>query len=370
MAALPRKLQPVVQEKAAVFRESGVFRVSEERWREGGGASFSIEVETDIKETILVKKELFFMIGGDNRLSGCVELTLPQGFRLQTIEAKVAMALRRRGMESVSRLREELRDDDFTCFGEDGEGRAVIGNQPQSLDGRGAGWSPTSFDQEAFLREHLIHGHIMVDVDLEVAMGKELDMEKRRLEQFSFEVGKLHHWSTGHDYKLVCEGVEEEKWRTELPCHKAILVARSPVIARGLARGEHLGRSVRDQWEVMGASYEAVKALVSFLYSADVPCEIEDGLAVEVLRLADYFEVVELKELAKEEMIRTLDARTALQTLVVIEECFRTDGGAARALVLHYIGAHAGAVVQGDGWEGFVRQHPGLVTAIVREMAK
>ena len=55
---------------------------------------------------------------------------------------------------------------------------------------------------------------------------------------------------------------------------------------------------------------------------------------------------------------------------MVIEECFRMDGGAARALVLHYIGAHAGAVVQGEGWEGFVRQHPGLVTAIVREMAK
>ena len=103
---------------------------------------------------------------------------------------------------------------------------------------------------------------------------------------------------SGHeDYKLVCG----EK---EFPCHRAILAARSPVVARGLAQGEHLGRGVREGWQVHDSSPAAVMSLLYFVYNAKVPDMEEEGLAVEVHKLSDFFEVMELKDAAKEEIIR------------------------------------------------------------------
>jgi len=75
-------------------------------------------------------------------------------------------------------------------------------------------------------------------------------------------------------------------------------------VARGLAQGEHLGRSVREAWEVHDSHPAAVRALLRFIYTAKVPEMEENGMVVEVLKLADFFEVLELKAASKEEMIR------------------------------------------------------------------
>ena len=77
-------------------------------------------------------------------------------------------------------------------------------------------------------------------------------------------------------------------------------------VARGLAQGEHLGRSVREAWEVHDSHPAAVRALLRFIYTAKVPEMEENGMVVEVLKLADFFEVLELKAASKEEMIRWL----------------------------------------------------------------
>jgi len=76
-------------------------------------------------------------------------------------------------------------------------------------------------NKEAFLKEHLVDGQLLIEVDLEVAVRRELlGKARKRLETFAGQIADL---SDHHDYKLVCKG-------EEFPCHQAILAARSPVV--------------------------------------------------------------------------------------------------------------------------------------------
>ena len=124
--------------------------------------------------------------------------------------------------------------------------------------------------EKDFLKERLVDGQLLVEVDLEVAVRREqLDKIRDRLETLAKQINGV----SGHeDYKLVC-GEEE------FPCHRAILAARSPVVARGLAQGEHLGRAVREGWQVHDSSPAAAKAMLQFIYTAEVPNMEEEGMA-------------------------------------------------------------------------------------------
>ena len=301
------KLMSVKEEQALVLRERDLYKIDAEDWT----LHRPIEVETHLKETLVAKKEIKFVVY-DGKLVGGLRLTLAQGVDPATVEARGDVAVRRRGAEVVSRLLEEPMAE-LKEYGKDSEGRARLA-VAFSVWGK-------AFDNEAFLKEHLVDGQLLIEVDLEVSVKKEqVNKARARLETLAEQIGGL----SGHeDYKLVC-GEEE------LPCHRAILAARSPVMARGLAKGEHLGRGVREQWRVHDSHPTAVEALMHFIYTAEVPLDLmeEEGMAVEVLKLADFFEVVELQAAAVEEIIRQLSASTALRALVEVDRHAR-DGGAA-----------------------------------------
>ena len=286
--AATRKLMSIKEEKAVVLRERHVYRMDAEAVE---GREW-IEVETDLKGTLVAKKEIWFGIyEGD--LGGLLCLTLAQGVDPATVEARGAVAVRRRGAEAVSRLPEEPWVK-FKEYGQDSEGRARISF------GIGLG------DVKAFLKERLVDGQLLVEVDLEVAVRRE-QLDKETLAK---QIGGV----SGHeDYKLVC-GEEE------FPCHRAILAARSPVVARGLAQGEHLGRDVSDGWQVQDSSPAAVWTLLRFLYTAEAPMNLSGRLSVEVLRLAAFFDVIELKDVAKEEIIRWISLIACPSTWVIAKQ--------------------------------------------------
>ena len=102
-----------------------------------------------------------------------------------------------------------------------------------------------------------------------------------------------------------------------------------------------------------------------FIYTAEVPVMEEEGMAVEVLKLADFFEVVELQAAAVEEIIRQLSASTALRALVEVDRHVR-DGGAARDVVIGFIKVHAVQVMASKDWGEFVKSscHGALITEI------
>merc|ERR1712038_2077917 len=77
----------------------------------------------------------------------------------------------------------------------------------------------------------------------------------------------------------------------EVPCHRFILAARSPVFKRLFASQSVMGEPVR---ESIDASTEALKAMVKYLYTDT----LEDGnINEDLMNLADKYELSQMKEL-------------------------------------------------------------------------
>jgi len=332
----------VKEEQALVFRERNLYKIAAEDW----ALCKSIEVDTGMNETLVAKKELGFEME-DGKLTGWLDLTLAQGVDPSTVEARCDMAVRRRGAAAVSRLGDEpwAKLETYGTYGN------VVFLEKEA------------YNQEEFLKEHLVDGYLLIEVDLEVAVrGEQLGKARVRLETFA---GQINDLSDHHNYKLVCE----EK---VFPCHKAILAARSPVVARGLAQGEHMGRSVREAWQVQDSNPAAVGAMLNFIYDTDVPEMEEEGMAVELLKLADFFEVLELKAAAKDQILRQLSASNALRALVEVDLHVKEDERAARGAVFGYIMVHIKQVLASEDWGMFVKSgcHSALITEIVAAMAE
>jgi len=348
----------VKEEQALVFRERNLYKIAAEDW----ALCKSIEVDTGMNETLVAKKELWFEML-DGKLAGGLDLSLAQGVDPSTVEARSGMALRRRGAAAVSRLEDEpWATLEVWEFGED-QALHPANNGGRVTISRGIFWEDEAYNPEAFLKEHLVDGHLLIEVDLEVAVrGEQLGKARVRLETFA---GQINDLSDHHNYKLVCE----EK---VFPCHKAILAARSPVVARGLAQGEHMGRSVREAWQVQDSNPAAVGAMLNFIYDTDVPEMEEEGMAVELLKLADFFEVLELKAAAKDQILRQLSASNALRALVEVDLHVKEDERAARGAVFGYIMVHIKQVLASEDWGMFVKSgcHSALITEIVAAMAE
>jgi len=151
----------------------------------------------------------------------------------------------------------------------------------------------------------------------------------------------------------------------EMRAHRAILAARSPVFA---AMFEH-----PDTHEVKNGllviedlDYDVVSEMLSYIYSGRCSRDIND-LAMELLVAADKYRLEELKAHCERHLIQSLAFDNACQLLILSD---MHSAERLRARVVQFIVHHPRNITHTTGWEDIVRQHPSLVTDIVRNFDK
>jgi len=82
------------------------------------------------------------------------------------------------------------------------------------------------------------------------------------------------------DCEVVCDGVAT-------PCHRAVLAAASPVLAKMLGSG--MSEAEHRRIDVAGTDPNVVHAMLDFVYSGRVKCNTEHVVAL--LCLADYYQM-------------------------------------------------------------------------------
>ena len=109
------------------------------------------------------------------------------------------------------------------------------------------------------------------------------------------------------DFTLVFEGVE-------IPCHKHILSAASPVF-EAMVKNQHLeaieGRANIKLSDVVG------KAFVRYIYTGELEESLLREEAVPFLELGDKYDVQELKELAEGELLRQLSRKNMVELVSI-----------------------------------------------------
>merc|ERR1719319_1356201 len=178
----------------------------------------------------------------------------------------------------------------------------------------------------------------------------------RRKETFVAQIAKLQGVPDSSDITVECQG-------EEFPCHQSILGARSPTFAEGLAT--RWNKTIRRTWEVKEADPAAVKDMLTFIYSSDIP---EDGIkerAGELLNLARLYHLPELAVACRKALLKGLTAGNAVRTLIQLDQADGRDASEMKVdkdEVINYIKKNVKEIVKDEQWKTFVKTYPDLVT--------
>jgi len=178
----------------------------------------------------------------------------------------------------------------------------------------------------------------------------------RRKETFVAQIAKLQGVPDSSDITVECQG-------KEFPCHRSILGARSPTFAEGLASGwkEAIGR----KWEVKEADPAAVKDMLTFIYSSNIPEEGIKERAGELLNLARLYHLPELAVACRKALLKGLTAGNAVRTLIQLDQADGRDASEMKVdkdEVINYIKKNVKEIVKDEQWKTFVKTYPDLVT--------
>merc|ERR1719319_261310 len=178
----------------------------------------------------------------------------------------------------------------------------------------------------------------------------------RRKETFVAQIAKLQGVPDSSDITVMCQG-------EEFPCHRSILGARSPTFAEGLASGwkEAIGR----KWEVKEADPAAVKDMLTFIYSSDIPEEGIKERAGELLNLARFYHLPELAVACRKALPKGLTVGNAVRTLIQLDQADCRDASEMKVDkddVINFIKKNVKEIVKDEQWKTFVKSYPDLVT--------
>ena len=131
---------------------------------------------------------------------------------------------------------------------------------------------------------------------------------------------KFNVWENVHDkmvradFTLVFEG-------EEVPCHKHILAAASPVLE---AMVENKHREAVDSKADINLSAEVGRVFVRFIYTGEVEEDIMKEHASAFLELGEMYDLQELKDMAEMELLSQLEKENMVE-MISIGEIFRAE---------------------------------------------
>jgi hypothetical protein len=129
------------------------------------------------------------------------------------------------------------------------------------------------------------------------------------------DIKKLLGSKETSNFMVVCGG-------EEMPCHRAILWARSEAFRGGVVSVMTEGIAAR--WTVEGAEPAAVRDMITYIYTGEVPAESLNERAGELLDLATQYVLPGLAADCKRNLLGGLSVDSAVRTLVLMDRslCF------------------------------------------------
>ncbi|KAL3098237.1 hypothetical protein niasHS_002073 [Heterodera schachtii] len=163
------------------------------------------------------------------------------------------------------------------------------------------------------------------------------------------------------DFKIVCRG--EGKEMHELNAHKVVLAARSPVFSAMLE--PHTEEAQKSEVFYEDIDFEVMREMLFYMYSGRSP--LLQQMALDLLAVADRFQLIGLKEMADQVLRAGLSTDNVCRNLVLADMHNALD---LKADALRFIAQYSNNVIMTDGWAEMVKEHPRLVTEVVAAMSQ
>jgi len=160
------------------------------------------------------------------------------------------------------------------------------------------------------------------------------------------------------DFKIHCRG-EKDKG---IDVHKIILAARSPVFAAMFE--PHTDEAKNGHVIFDDIELDVMREMLFYMYSGRSPSL--QLIALDLLAAADRFQLIGLKEMADQVLRSGLTVENVCKNLVLADMHNAHD---LKADSIRFIALNSNSVIETDGWNKMVKEHPRLVTDIVAAMA-
>lgn len=162
------------------------------------------------------------------------------------------------------------------------------------------------------------------------------------------------------DFKIICRNDKEVK---EIKVHKIILSARSPVFSAMLE--EHTEEAQNNQVTYDDIDYDVMREMLFFMYSGH--CPMLSQMALDLLAVADRFQLNGLKEMADQVLRSGLTTESVCRNLVLADLHNAHD---LKSDAIRFIAQYSNSIIDTEGWLTMIKEHPRLVTEIVAAMGQ
>jgi len=176
-----------------------------------------------------------------------------------------------------------------------------------------------------------------------------------KFDEITGDLQNLFETQTLSDIKVCVQG-------TEIPAHKAILAARSPVFCAMFVHDtmEHKESCV----EIKDLRPEVVNGMLRYIYTGHMS-QLKT-MAEELLVAADKYAIAGLKLQCEDVLGSNLTVQNACSTLI-LADTHSCENLKTRAV--KFITARAEEVLKTDSWEDLVQNYPALVTEVFLQLA-
>ena len=187
-------------------------------------------------------------------------------------------------------------------------------------------------------------------------LGTRQELEEWR--QLSRDMGRLLEGAKeSGDFTLVCQG-------KEVPCHRAILLARCPTLTQGvtatMTEGAEDRRQVRGV-EVMDMS--VLKDLLTFIYTGNLPKH--KARMGELLEVAHMYQLAGLVDTCREAALQQITVDTSLHILATLHRFALGDGeDEQKEAAVRFVQRNLARVRGTSDWETFASSLPDLVEEV------
>lgn len=161
------------------------------------------------------------------------------------------------------------------------------------------------------------------------------------------------------DFTIICDGDKEHR---ELPAHKVVLGARSPVFAAMFE--PHTEEAQKSEVHYNDIDFEVMREMLFYIYSGTAP--LLQQMALDLLAVADRFQLIGLKEMADQVLRNGLCVDNVCRNLVLADMHNALE---LKQDALRFIAQYSNGVIVTDGWATMVKEHPRLVTEVVAAMS-
>jgi len=175
--------------------------------------------------------------------------------------------------------------------------------------------------------------------------------QKEVADDFVSDIRSLSLQENLSDVTIICSG-------QKFSSHKVLLAARSKYFEALFRHEKH-----KNEVNIDEASPEVVGALLDFVSKGLIPSDIDDK-AVDLLELADMYQIELLSQVCLNSMLDNLSLDNALQTLITVDKLKHICNTEQREKILTYIKKERSKIAKGENWDHFILSYPKLVTEL------